>query len=310
MTLLAVRYDRQVPSRLTPQTLQWLAQAVPDATLGRVEALAGSTSASLYRLEFEGRPSAVLRQFDILPGWLKREPDLARHEARSLEQARQVSLPTPRLLAYDEGGDRCGVPSVLMSELPGKVDLHPPNLTVWLEGLAAALAQIHTVSPADFGWKYAPYSDLLTLKVPTWTHQPHAWARAIALLQGPRPASQVHFIHRDFHPANLLWEGQQVSGVVDWVNACAGPVGADVGHCRVNLAQMYGVGAADTFKAAYERRTGHRQSAYWDALSLSDLMNEAEPPRVYPGWPAFGLRGLTDDLIRARLDTFLAGLFE
>ena len=98
--------------------------------------------------------------------------------------------------------------------------------------------------------------------------------------------------------------------MVDWVNACAGPVRADVGHCRVNLAQLYGVGAADAFKAAYERRTGQQQATYWDALSLADLTNGAEPPRVYPGWPAFGLTGLSDELIRARLDAFVAGLFE
>ena len=193
-----------MPRRLTLQTLRWLARALPDAQLSRVQALAGSTSASLYRLDFENHSSAVLRQFDLLPDWLRQEPDLALHEARSLERARQASFAAPRLLAYDEHGTGCGVPSVLMTCLPGKVELSPAKLTVWLEGLAAALAQIHAVSPADFGWNYAPYTDLHALRVPSWTQQPQAWARVIELLQGPRPAAAVHFIHRDFHPANLL----------------------------------------------------------------------------------------------------------
>ncbi|AZI44589.1 aminoglycoside phosphotransferase family protein (plasmid) [Deinococcus psychrotolerans] len=295
-------------SFLTPQTLSWLGRVVPDAKLSRVQPLAGSTSASVYRLDFSNRSSAVLRQFDVLPDWLKLEPDLALHEARSLEWAAQMSLPTPKLLAFDESGEQCGVPSVLMSHLTGTVELNPPNLTGELDQLAAALSEIHRVSPTDFGWAYAPYADLSKLTVPTWTTAPRAWAGAIELLQGPRPTFTPCFIHRDFHPANVLRQSGQVSGVVDWVNACVGPAAADVGHCRLNLAQMYGLEAADAFRAAYECHTGHRQEPYWDALSLADLVDGPAPPKVYAGWPAFGLTGLTDELIRARLDAFLLSL--
>lgn len=294
--------------KLTQQTLNWLSQAVSDAKLSRIRSLAGSTSASVYRLDFADGSGAVLRQFDMLADWLSLEPDLALHEARSLQQAAQISLPTPKLLAFDESGEECGVPSVLMSYLPGNVELNPPNLTGELEQLAGALSEIYRVSPAGFGWTYAPYADLSKLSVPTWTTAPRAWASAIELLQGPRPAFTPRFIHRDFHPANLLWQGGQISGVVDWVSACVGPAAADVGHCRVNLAEMYGLEAADAFRLAYERRTGHLQSAYWDAMSLADLVSEDEPPKVYAGWPAFGLTELTDELIRARLDAFLLSL--
>ena len=293
-----------LPSRV----LNWIERALPKRTLSHVHRLPGSTSASVYRLDFADSFSAVLRQFDLKPDWLRSEPDLARHEARSLERAEQSELPTPELIAYDETGAEAGCPSVLMTCLPGSVEINPPDFPAWLDQMAAALARVHRVSPADFGWQYAFYTDLNTLQIPTWSGVPQAWARAIELVRGPRPAFTPRFIHRDFHPVNVLWLGGHISGVVDWVNACQGPVGADVAHCRVNLAQMYGVQAADAFLDAYAQRTGHVQDRYWDALGLLDFTGVIPVPGVYPGWPAFGLTGLTDELIRERLDDYLTSL--
>lgn len=293
---------------LSPTTLDWVAHAVPRRRLLHIHRLPGSTSASLYRLNFGSGPDTVLRQFDVVPEWLRAEPDLAWHETRSLKRAAQAGLPTPTLVAFDGTGAEAGCPSVPMTCLPGEVNLKPPNLNAWLSGLAAALARIHAVSPTGFAWTHAPYADLGPLSVSTWTTAPRAWASALERLREPPPTFVPTFIHRDFHPANVLWQAGQLSGVVDWVNACAGPAGADVGHCRVNLAQMYGLGAADAFKAAYQRRTGHIQNPYWDLLSLVDLLNGDQPPTVYPGWPAFGLTSLTDELIRTRLDGYLLSL--
>ena len=281
---------------------------MPGRALNQVHRLPGSTSASVYRLNFVGGFNVVLRQFDVFPDWLEREPDLALHEARSLERAEQSGLLTPKLIAYDETGAEAGFPSVLMTHLPGSVELNPPDFPAWIDQMAAALARIHRVSPANFGWSYAPYTDLATLQIPAWSGVPQAWARATQLVQGPRPTFEPRFIHRDFHPVNVLWLGGHISGVVDWVNACQGPVGADVAHCRVNLAQMYGVQAADAFRDAYAQRTGHVQDRYWDALGLLDFTGVIPVPGVYPGWPTFGLTGLTDELIRERLDGYLLSL--
>lgn len=44
----------------------------------------------------------------------------------------------------------------------------------------------------------------------------------------PRPQVKPCFIHRDYHPTNILWVDDKVSGVVDWVNACRGPAGIDI----------------------------------------------------------------------------------
>ena len=293
---------------LPPRALAWTERQLHAEVLSS-QRLPGSTSATLHRLQLASGPPAVLRLFDRLPDWLLREPDLARHEAASLERAAgQRRVPTPHLLALDERGEACGVPSLLMSWLPGTVQLNPPDPAAWLDGLAATLARLHRIPPGGFGWPYFPYQDAGRLSPPPWSGVPHAWAEAGARVRSGPPTYPLRFIHRDYHPANVLWQGSQVSGVVDWVNACVGPAGADVGHCMVNLAQMYGVAAADAFRAGYERHSGECVPVYWALRSLLDMLDG--PPQVYPGWPAFGLTGLSDGLIRARLDAYLVSLLE
>jgi aminoglycoside/choline kinase family phosphotransferase len=93
--------------------------------------------------------------------------------------------------------------------------------------------------------------------------------------------------HRDYHPVNVLWQNGEVSGVVDWVNACLGPAGADVAHCRANLAQMFGVGVAEEFLQAYLERAGGEYNPFWD---VDSVLNMSWPqPRFYLPWNEFGL---------------------
>lgn len=100
-----------------------------------------------------------------------------------------------------------------------------------------------------------------------------------------------------------------MSGVVDWPNACLGPAGIDVGHCRVNLALLYGVEVADLFLATYEKHAGSSfiYDSYWDIVSAFDFVGDG-PPTVYGGWAAFGVTGLTDVMMEERMDAFVASL--
>ncbi len=112
----------------SPAVLRWVADAVGSgAMVQSVTPLAGATSSVLHSIEvsYRGRSvNTVLRQF-IDAEWLKAEPDLALHEAASLNKALNTKVATPELIAYDEKGDHCGVPTTLMTRLPGTVELKP-----------------------------------------------------------------------------------------------------------------------------------------------------------------------------------------
>lgn len=78
------------------------------------------------------------------------------------------------------------------------------------------------------------------------------------------------FIHRDFYPGNVLWARGRCTGIVDWPEACRGPVGCDVAHCRSDLIRLAGVGVADGFRAAYEAITREPHHPYWEIASVME----------------------------------------
>ena len=123
------------------------------------------------------------------------------------------------------------VPATLVEKIEGTVVLIPIDTQDWLRGLAESAAAIHRVEASGFRWKYRRYNDGVRLSVPLWSKQQDAWRRAIEIVQAPPHSYRECFIHRDYHPSNVLWQGGRVSGVVDWVNGCRGPAGIDVAWC-------------------------------------------------------------------------------
>lgn len=271
----------------------------------RVEAAAtlpGATSSQVWRLQVGGQ-ARVLRLFTNA-GWLELEPDLAAHELAALRFMEPSAVPTPAGIAADEDGKRCGVPAVLMGMLPGRVALDPPSPERWLTTLADTLAHIHATSPADFPWRYRSWLERPGLAIPDWSDRPQLWERALEIVARPEPDEAPVFLHRDYHPTNVLFEGTSLSGVVDWVNACTGPAGVDLCHCRANLARMYGVEAADRFLAAYlERVPGYRYDPYWDVARVAEHLPR---PKSYAPWGEFGLALPSERQCRERLEALLA----
>jgi len=185
----------------------------------------------------------------------------------------------------------------------------PGDVGAWLRGLAEAVLPFHEIEADDFPWRYFPYvGHLKSIEPPPWSQFPEHWERAAVIVAGPRPAGRECFIHRDYHPNNVLWHDGRVSGVVDWVNACRGAAGFDAAWCRLNLAQLRGVAEADLFLRAYETSAGARfaYDPYWDLMALVEVL--PGPPGVYEGWRAFGVTHLDDRLMRERLDEYLASL--
>ncbi|MEF2965103.1 aminoglycoside phosphotransferase family protein [Paenibacillus sp. M1] len=303
--------ERAEAAVLPRHVLAWASsQAGERACVTRVTPLQGGISSAVYALEVcreaEEEPLYwVMRQFTDME-WLKEEPDVARHETAALKAAQAAGQPSPRWIAADPDGDSCGLPTVLMTRLPGRVVLPPkaPSAS-WITGLAAVLAGLHQAKTEPMEKNYFTYNQVDRLQVPGWTSKPSAWAKVIECVQAPPPAYVPRLIHRDYHPANVLWQEDRVSGVVDWVNACRGPAGIDTGHCRVNLVQLYGTETADAFLEAYLKsapelaETAH---PYWDMLTLIEWL--PGPPGIYKGWTDLGFSGLTEELVESRLDEY------
>jgi aminoglycoside phosphotransferase (APT) family kinase protein len=261
---------RLLRGRPPDRALAWVAESTGAARLLGVRSRSGGTSSAIHVLHLEDRRGArirvVLRRY-VRAEWLAEEPDLAAREAEVLRLLESGDVPAPGLLAVDPTGERAGNPAVLMSALPGRVDWAPHDLEGWLQQLAAALPSIHatripngaTIRP------YRPYELGKQLGPPAWTRYPKAWSRAIEIYQEPPPSDERVFLHRDYHPGNVLWRRRRLTGVVDWANASLGAAEADVGHCRANLTGQLGPAAADDFLARWQAIAGRTSyHPYWD----------------------------------------------
>ena len=254
------------------------------------------------------RVQLVLRRFTDKQ-WLKLEPDLVAHEAAALAWASNANVPVPTLLAFDsDGRDSGGAPATLTSMLPGAPQLRPDDMAHWLAGMAAAALEIHRLDADGFPWTYRRYNAGTELEVPGWSRKPDAWYRAIDIVNSEPPRARECFIHRDFHPSNVLWADDKVTGVVDWVNACRGPVGIDIAWCRHNLANLYGVEVADDFLEAYSRLAGFEYvyDPFWDLMTVVELL--PGPPTMYAGWVAEGFPYISTDVLAERLDQYVASV--
>jgi aminoglycoside phosphotransferase (APT) family kinase protein len=264
-------------TRLPAQAEEWLAERGVDAS----GVHAGRSGRALVAIAGD----LVLRWYGVgTPG--PDEPDAIAHEVAALTAVAGSRIPAPRLVAWSDEP-----PALLMTRLPGDHRLDASGAGAVLELLEA----IHAVTPPGglAKWTYRGYHEGLEMRRPAWWRDDRVWTRAVATsATWPGEVADPVFIHRDFHPGNLLWEGLVVSGVIDWGDACVGPSAFDLAHYRVNIATLVGPEVADV---------AFPGNPVWDIeAGLGYLDYEALDDWVGP-WPR-----VSAAVARERLEAFIA----
>lgn len=260
--------------------LRWV-ESVTGREVAEWTVLRGGMSSAMYALELLGdiAPTLVLRCY-VRPELNEEEPDLARREAAALRTATGIEVTTPELVAVDAVGGAVGVPAVLMSWLPGQVIWDPKDPMSWLSGLAGLLPVIHAADTTTDGLgSYSSY-DQDSYEPPQWAADRDLWERAVDIFHGPILEASRCFVHRDFHPGNVLWHRRRVTGVVDWQSACVGPPSIDISHCRANLLR-YAPDLADVYTELAQRAIGRPFHRWADIATLVGMLDglRAQPPR-------------------------------
>lgn len=262
--------------RPSPDAIAWVeAQVGRGARVTSWRRLTGGLGSAVHRLAVStptGRTSVVLRQYDEGP-WAGQAIEL---EAAMLRAVTPLGR-TPRLLAASaDGVDVDGHASLLMTVVPGRVDLDPADPARWVRDVAAAAAEIHALGVT--APPFERWTDVTALQTPTGA-KPDVWRAMRQALQTepPKSTSDV-FIHRDLQHFNLLWSRGRLTGIVDWTYASRGQAAHDVGHCRLNLAVLHGADRAELLRHAYEAETGAPLDPWWDLLSSASYTDD---------WPRF-----------------------
>ncbi|MEU0431967.1 aminoglycoside phosphotransferase family protein [Streptomyces sp. NPDC006290] len=283
----------------------------------RTEALHGGITAEMRRMIIGTRDGGardlVLRTFvdvEHAEDWLNRE-------AGALTLLPGTGVPAPELVAVDPTAAHCEYPSLLMTHLAGRTILADEGLETRLPVLARQLVAIHALRPAERPRKYVAWTTADTVVTPKGADAA-AWAAAIDVIRKPAPPYEGRFLHRDFHPGNVLFDvppprpaSPRITGVVDWAATSWGPADLDVAHCSTNLALLHGPAWALRFAEAYEEAGGvlalaASERLYWrvmDGLAFSEDVQLVSQP-----WREAGRTELTTRTVEKRLDAYLTTL--
>ncbi|MGP4011004.1 alpha/beta fold hydrolase [Streptomyces sp. 4N124] len=293
-------------------TRAWVAKQLPqDRTVTTTRFLTGGWSSQMRRLTLDDGSAGVLRTF-VKPFFRHHAPGLLTRESSVLALlATHRDIPAPEPIAVDATAEHCDHPSLLMSELPGVVRVDEEDLDRRLDLLAAQLVHIHEVVPDERPRPYQAWTSPERVNAPSGA----LWERAVDVIRRDPPPYEGCFLHRDFHPGNVLFTGAgtglRISGVVDWVETSWGPADLDVAHCSTAVALLHGPEWGLGFRERYEVRGGRRLAdgpdhVYWRLLDALAYVPDAA--KLAGPWRELGRTDLTAEVLGGRLEEYVSGL--
>ncbi|MET9787844.1 alpha/beta fold hydrolase [Streptomyces canus] len=295
-------------------TRGWVAKQLPEGrSVVDSGFLSGGWSSQMRWLTLDDDTDLVLRSF-VKPFFRQHAPGLLGREASVLALLAEADgVPAPEPVAVDATAEHCDHPSLLMSRLPGRVRVDEEDLERRLDLLASQLVRIHRVVPEERPRTYQ-----------AWTRPEKVqgvrgplWERAVDVIRRDPPPYEGCFLHRDFHPGNVLFTGAgadlRISGVVDWVETSWGPADLDVAHCSTALALLHGSEHGLAFRQRYEAHGGHRLAdgpdhLYWRLLDALAYCPDAA--KLAGPWRDLGRTELTPQVLGGRLEAYVRGLVE
>jgi aminoglycoside phosphotransferase (APT) family kinase protein len=250
---------------MAPRDPGWkaLAEAItPGAHVTRLRRLVGAGATDVYDVTLDRARRVVVKLY-------RNDDGTAPLEWSRLEFAQRVTVPVPAPIAADLESVWFGMPSVVMSRLPGRPDVTPKDVDRWVEGLAQVMADLHEtpLDGVEAALTQPPWAE--TWRPPAGEHDPLTAAAASAVTERlPSLASEHVLTHGDFHPGNVLWQRGRVSGVVDWSGARLDSRWSELAYCRTEVCLLLGPDSADRLAAEYSTIVGDAS----DDLAVYDVM--------------------------------------
>lgn len=274
-----------------PEIISMLLNLIePGSVLISIHEAPGSFSNSTHIIEASGKDGQpfriVARRYAEFGGYDRGEK--ARREYHTFELLNQFGVASPKPLYQDADGGLFGVPGIVTAWIPGKLLLEPPYPSRWAETLAAMLAHIHAinVTASQFPFLLNANEEALwflnaervmpeyirahPLGIAVW----NALTQNVSQLTPIAPA----LVHLDYWSRNILWEDEQITGVIDWEEAAYGDPGIDVAYCLMELALNGLENEAVVFLNRYQTAAGRQVAnlAFWElAAAVRPMVNPA-----------------------------------
>jgi aminoglycoside phosphotransferase (APT) family kinase protein len=296
----------EVVGALPDRARAW-AEALAPHPVVEVTAIGGGITNTKWVLRLAEGDPLVIRWADPQV-WGATGREHVRREALALRLLTGAALPVPRLMASDVAGATAGGPANLMTWRPGRTRLErlgPAAITAW----ARLTVEVHRQPvPVEHRPPIFSFRGPAEPEVPGWSRRPGLWRRAIDVWQAGPPPTPYALLHRDFHLGNTLWQGDTVTGLIDWAETSWGPPDLDVAHACSDFAMLHTTADAETFRAAYVR-LGGRLDKDADAARfwvVSDILGFLPDPAHILVAVARSRPDLSADLVRQGLEDLLA----
>jgi aminoglycoside phosphotransferase (APT) family kinase protein len=294
------------PAREIPARVRAWAEEQLESEIIAIEPVGGGRTGTISAIYLRQGERVILRYVSI-----ERWGEIGRQhvvcEALGCRLMEGSGLPVPQLIASDPDGSGAGDYANLTTWIPGQVRLGPLSLDA-IDELAKIAVIIHG-TPVDDDYRPRPFEFWTPddLEVPSWTSRPELWRRAIDIFKQGPPSTHQGLIHRDFHPGNILWEGDRITGVIDWAETSWGPPDLDVMHSRANFAMLHDFDSADAFSVAYRWHGGildddRDAEVFW---AVSDILGFLPDPTEIITALIHHRTDLPDKLVRERLEQLL-----
>jgi Ser/Thr protein kinase RdoA (MazF antagonist) len=226
-------------------------------------------------------------------------------EVAALALAAEHGVPAPRLLAAEVVAGR---PVVLVEQVPGSSAIpaeRPPDRLRTLGRVAAALHAVALAPGPALPRRDRPIASVDFAALRRQGPPRPLLLEAEARVATPPAGTPEVFVHGDLWQGNALWDGDTLTGLIDWDCAGAGAPGVDLGSLRCDAAVCFGPGAAGDVLAGWEEAAGRPAAdvAHWDVVAALST-----PPDM--GWFPGAIAGqgrpdLTRELLLRRRDAFL-----
>ncbi len=215
-------------------------------------------------------------------------------EFHALKLLTTGSVPVPAPLLLDEDGSLLGLPGIVTKFVAGTAIELPAQAARWAKVAATTarmLARIHRLPFSEADKRYLmddnvevawfikdgvapeymradPDGELV------WNLVNDRWGRWA-------PA-EPRFAHTDYWSGNILWQGDEISAVLDWEEAGYGHPAADVAYARMGYFVEGEPEAADVFLREYEAAAGWTLNR--EDLALFELAASARPMMSPTDW--------------------------
>lgn len=231
----------------------------------------------------------------------QRNPDIARDEFRLLETLTRAGLAVAQPLHL---ADDHAPPFFIAAYIPGSPRYTTDDAPAFCRRLAALLSEIHALSLSQRDWSYLPQqADRLAEYLDATGAADERIRNAMRHVAHRIKPNATVLLHGDFWPGNLLWQGDKLSGIIDWEDAMLGDPLGDLGKSRLEMLWALGEEAMQEYSAYYLALNPQLKAS---ALPFWDLWGAARLPHfatfASDGGKVAAMRRQYDRFVQAAID--------